>query len=101
MSDEAENMDLESPEMEQAPGEFDISAILPAALAALAEAKEAFSELAATNELAARCTLARAFVFRENGKFGFAKTQFENCFRAVAAGMEEEANQGENPENPG
>lgn len=98
---EAENMDLESPEAEQESTGFDISALLPSLLAALAEAKEAFSELAATNELAARCSLARAFVFRENGKFGFAKTQFENCFRAVAAGMEEEANQGENGENPG
>lgn len=93
-------------EEETAPPELDLSAIAATAAAGAAAAAEsiraALEEVAATNELIARATLARSFVYRDkDGSFQFDAFKFKKCFSIVEATMETEENAGQARENSG
>jgi len=100
MSEDNENpISLE----DETPGPgLDLAALIPEILNAAATFQAGIDEIAATNELAARCSLAKAFIYRDQrGDFQFAAGKFEKCFRLIAAGMEKDANAGETEENNG
>ena len=83
-----------------APETIDLAALLPAAMTAGAALQSALEDIAATNELIARATLARSFVYRDqSGKFQFDAAKFEKCFSLVSASMETGENPQETPEN--
>ena len=83
-----------------APETIDLAALLPAAMTAGAALQSALEDIAATNELIARATLARSFVYRDQaGKFQFDAAKFEKCFSLVSASMETGENPQETPEN--
>ena len=79
---------------------LDLAALIPEILNAAATFQAGIDEIAATNELAARCSLAKAFIYRDQrGDFQFAAEKFKKCFHIVAAGMEKDVNDGETEEN--
>lgn len=84
-----------------APETIDLAALLPAAMTAGAALQSALEDIAATNELIARATLARSFVYRDQvGKFQFDAAKFEKCFSLLEA-QQAAASPPETPENPG
>jgi len=103
MSEQNENpVSLEEEAEAAAPESFDLAALIPAAMAGGAAIQAALEEIAATNELIARATLARSFVFRDSsGKFQFDAAKFEKCFSLVSASMETGENPLETPESQG